>query len=92
MLRSFKIINNNNNNLFKQLYPVISKRFKRQNETFLNPTNGAFLEDIYNSWLRDPQSVEKSWDHYFRAFNFSSGIFIWVIYLSDCCFLIKFLI
>ncbi|XP_057331261.1 2-oxoglutarate dehydrogenase, mitochondrial-like isoform X1 [Microplitis mediator] len=71
ILRSFKIINNNN--LFKQLYPVISKRFKRQNETFLNPTNGAFLEDIYNSWLRDPQSVEKSWDRYFRAFNFSSG-------------------
>jgi len=27
----------------------------------------VYIEEMYESWLRDPKSVHESWDHYFRA-------------------------
>ncbi|KAL1490413.1 hypothetical protein ABEB36_013114 [Hypothenemus hampei] len=34
-------------------------------------TSANYLEDMYNSWLKDPKSVHTSWDAYFR--HSSSG-------------------
>ncbi|XP_037934155.1 2-oxoglutarate dehydrogenase, mitochondrial isoform X5 [Teleopsis dalmanni] len=41
------------------------------NEQFVNGTSAAYVEEIYNSWLRDPQSVHTSWDAYFRTNQYS---------------------
>ncbi|CAH8567365.1 unnamed protein product [Schistosoma turkestanicum] len=35
-------------------------------EPFLNGTSSNYLEDIYEAWLLNPDSVHKSWDIYFR--------------------------
>ncbi|XP_031346025.1 2-oxoglutarate dehydrogenase, mitochondrial isoform X3 [Photinus pyralis] len=35
-------------------------------EPFLNGTSGAYVEDMYNAWLKDPSSVHASWDSFFR--------------------------
>lgn len=36
-------------------------------EPFLNGTSSVYIEEMYNSWLQDPNSVHKSWDVYFRS-------------------------
>uniref|UniRef100_K3WND9 2-oxoglutarate dehydrogenase, mitochondrial n=1 Tax=Globisporangium ultimum (strain ATCC 200006 / CBS 805.95 / DAOM BR144) TaxID=431595 RepID=K3WND9_GLOUD len=36
-------------------------------ETFLTGTNNAYVEEMYDSWKTNPQSVHKSWDVYFRG-------------------------
>ncbi|KAF7269918.1 hypothetical protein GWI33_017078 [Rhynchophorus ferrugineus] len=35
--------------------------------SFLNPSSSQYLEEMYNAWLRDPNSVHVSWDAYFRT-------------------------
>ncbi|KAF5288848.1 hypothetical protein FQA39_LY03727 [Lamprigera yunnana] len=35
-------------------------------EPFLNGSSGAYVEDMYNAWLKDPSSVHASWDSFFR--------------------------
>lgn len=78
ILRSFKL--SNCKYIFRKI-TAMNTSIRRQKETFLNPGNGLFLEETYNSWLRDPQSVEKSWDNYFRSNNFS-GIYIVIIFIN----------
>ena len=40
----------------------------------LNPsgTAGTYLEEMYESWQRDPASVHSSWDAYFRGAEYSA--------------------
>ncbi|KDO18931.1 hypothetical protein SPRG_15789, partial [Saprolegnia parasitica CBS 223.65] len=35
-------------------------------ESFINGTNNVYVEEMYRSWTKDPSSVHKSWDVYFR--------------------------
>merc|ERR550534_2095603 len=35
-------------------------------ESYLNGSSGAYVEDMYESWAHDPKSVHPSWDSYFR--------------------------
>ncbi|CAK8678756.1 2-oxoglutarate dehydrogenase complex component E1-like isoform X2 [Clavelina lepadiformis] len=42
-------------------------------EPFLNGSNSAYVEDMYESWLEDPNSVHKSWDAYFRNVNMGAA-------------------
>jgi len=35
-------------------------------EPFLNGSSGAYVEEMYNAWLQNPQSVHASWDAFFR--------------------------
>ncbi|XP_011298114.1 2-oxoglutarate dehydrogenase, mitochondrial isoform X2 [Fopius arisanus] len=42
-------------------------RWKRGADSFLNPNNSQYIEGMYNSWLKDPESVGESWDRYFKA-------------------------
>jgi 2-oxoglutarate dehydrogenase E1 component len=41
-------------------------------EPFLNGSSTAYVEEMYNAWLRDPASVHASWDAYFRSNSYSS--------------------
>lgn len=36
-------------------------------EPFLNGTSASYIEYIYAAWLKEPKSVHKSWDVYFRG-------------------------
>lgn len=35
-------------------------------EPFLNGSSSIYVEEMYNAWLEDPNSVHKSWDAFFR--------------------------
>ncbi|BFZ17509.1 hypothetical protein BsWGS_20554 [Bradybaena similaris] len=35
-------------------------------EPFISGSSSAYIEDMYEAWQRDPNSVHKSWDSYFR--------------------------
>ena len=35
-------------------------------EPFLNGSSSIYVEEMFNSWQQDPQSVHKSWDVFFR--------------------------
>ncbi|XP_012538859.1 2-oxoglutarate dehydrogenase, mitochondrial isoform X3 [Monomorium pharaonis] len=35
-------------------------------EPFLNGSSSSYVEEMYNAWLQDPNSVHVSWDSYFR--------------------------
>jgi len=40
-------------------------------EPFINGTSSSYVEEMYDSWKSDPQSVHKSWDIFFQ--NADSG-------------------
>ncbi|XP_017475772.1 PREDICTED: 2-oxoglutarate dehydrogenase, mitochondrial-like [Rhagoletis zephyria] len=35
-------------------------------EPFLNGSSSVYVEEMYNAWVKDPSSVHKSWDAFFR--------------------------
>ncbi|XP_041447635.1 2-oxoglutarate dehydrogenase, mitochondrial isoform X5 [Drosophila obscura] len=41
-------------------------------EPFANGSTATYVEEMYNSWLRDPASVHTSWDAYFRSNTYTS--------------------
>ncbi|XP_063701924.1 2-oxoglutarate dehydrogenase complex component E1 isoform X3 [Culicoides brevitarsis] len=41
-------------------------------EPFLNGSSSAYVEEMYNAWLKDPTSVHASWDAYFRNNSYSA--------------------
>uniref|UniRef100_A0A0X3QC74 2-oxoglutarate dehydrogenase, mitochondrial n=1 Tax=Schistocephalus solidus TaxID=70667 RepID=A0A0X3QC74_SCHSO len=43
-------------------------------EPFLNGASANYVEDIYAAWLKDPNSVHKSWDIYFRSVNSGADV------------------
>nr|VZI39082.1 unnamed protein product [Spirometra erinaceieuropaei] len=43
-------------------------------EPFLNGASANYVEDIYAAWLKDPSSVHKSWDIYFRGVNNGAAV------------------
>ncbi|VUZ54634.1 unnamed protein product, partial [Hymenolepis diminuta] len=48
---------------------LTSSRYQHKSaaEPFLNGSSSNYVEDIYAAWLKDPNSVHKSWDVYFRG-------------------------
>lgn len=36
-------------------------------EPFLNGSSSIYVEEMYKAWLKDPNSVHKSWDVFFRV-------------------------
>jgi 2-oxoglutarate dehydrogenase complex dehydrogenase (E1) component-like enzyme len=36
-------------------------------DSIANGTSGAYIEDMYAAWKRDPTSVHASWQAYFKA-------------------------
>ena len=39
-------------------------------ESFLNGSNSAYVDEMFDSWSRDPTSVHASWDAYFRGIRY----------------------
>ena len=40
-------------------------------ESFLSGSNSAYVDEMFDSWSRDPASVHASWDAYFRGINYT---------------------
>lgn len=40
---------------------------EQKSEAFLNGSSAVYIEEIYQAWLKDPTSVHKSWDIFFRT-------------------------
>uniref|UniRef100_A0A5K3FXF4 2-oxoglutarate dehydrogenase, mitochondrial n=2 Tax=Mesocestoides corti TaxID=53468 RepID=A0A5K3FXF4_MESCO len=53
--------------LHRNLLACFRCRHKCAAEPFLNGTSSSYIEDIHAAWLKDPNSVHKSWDVYFRG-------------------------
>lgn len=53
---------------------VISKYFSTNNSTdsFMTGTSSVYIEQMYNQWKKDRNSVHTSWDHYFT--NLDNGV------------------
>ncbi|KAK1126621.1 hypothetical protein K0M31_004247 [Melipona bicolor] len=45
----------------------IRKYSKVATEPFLNGSSSSYVEEMYNAWLQDPNSVHVSWDSFFRS-------------------------
>ncbi|KAF5742660.1 putative 2-oxoglutarate dehydrogenase [Tripterygium wilfordii] len=43
-------------------------RSKAQANHFVDGTSGVYLEDLQRTWEADPNSVDESWDNFFRNF------------------------
>jgi len=41
-------------------------------EGYLSATNSSYVDEMYESWARDPKSVHASWDAYFRGAGFQA--------------------
>ncbi|KAL5968232.1 2-oxoglutarate dehydrogenase mitochondrial, partial [Taenia solium] len=59
---------------------TVRYQHKSAAEPFLNGTSSNYIEDIYAAWLKDPNSVHKSWDVYFR--NVSNGTSVGAAYTT----------
>ena len=44
-----------------------SYKAKAAQEPFLNGSSSVYTEEMYRAWLKDPNSVHKSWDAFFRS-------------------------
>jgi len=54
--------------LTKDFLPLTAVRHKSTiDQPSLSGTSSSYVEQMYNSWLRDPASVHTSWDAYFRS-------------------------
>jgi 2-oxoglutarate dehydrogenase E1 component len=42
------------------------------NDVFMQGNSGAYIEEMYESWLKDPSSVHLSWQIYFK--NMANGV------------------
>ncbi|XP_067124853.1 2-oxoglutarate dehydrogenase complex component E1 isoform X2 [Centruroides vittatus] len=36
-------------------------------ESFLNGSSSVYVEEMYKAWIKDPKSVHKSWDTFFKS-------------------------
>ena len=41
------------------------------NYSFLGAANTAFFEEIYQQYLKEPDSVESSWRSFFQGYDFA---------------------
>lgn len=70
MLRAFRSKVTRSCLLKAQVRPQI-RRFATGSDTFLQGSNGNYVDEMYDAWKQDPKSVHVSWDAYFR--NIDSG-------------------
>ncbi|KAH3901313.1 probable 2-oxoglutarate dehydrogenase, mitochondrial [Saccharomycodes ludwigii] len=46
--------------------PTIPLRRKFSSDNFMQTTNAAYIDEMYQAWKKDPSSVHVSWDAYFK--------------------------
>ncbi len=42
--------------------------------TYLSNVNGSFIDDLYDQYKQDPQSLEKSWQRFFEGVEFAAQL------------------
>ena len=52
--------------------PAQRRRSTQMQDSHLTATAGTYLEEMFESWQRDPKSVHSSWDAYFRGAAYSA--------------------
>ncbi|CDS37066.1 2 oxoglutarate dehydrogenase [Echinococcus multilocularis] len=62
------------NKLSYWIFGTIRCQHKSAAEPFLNGASSNYIEDIYAAWLKDPNSVHKSWDVYFRGVSSGASL------------------
>src|SRR5688500_12571322 len=40
---------------------------------FVNRANAEYIDRLYDQYLRDPQSLDETWQAYFSGFEFAGG-------------------
>ncbi|XP_053979496.1 2-oxoglutarate dehydrogenase complex component E1 isoform X1 [Hylaeus volcanicus] len=53
--------------------PVRKYSSRVATEPFLNGSSSSYVEEMYNAWLQDPNSVHVSWDSFFRSSTAGAG-------------------
>ncbi|XP_015124193.1 2-oxoglutarate dehydrogenase, mitochondrial isoform X4 [Diachasma alloeum] len=71
LVRSHPLIRNTQ--VVVALEPTRRYGSKVATEPFLNGSTSSYVEEMYNAWLRDPQSVHISWDSFFRNSTAGAG-------------------
>ncbi|NDC83492.1 hypothetical protein EB093_07535, partial [bacterium] len=54
-----------------ELEILVSESQKMEKYTYINNANPAFVEEIYNQYLTDPNSVDLYWKRFFEGYDFS---------------------
>lgn len=76
LLKSHSISNNgrylSQNRIVSTTSKVDQEQKSQSAENFLNGSSATYIEEIYQAWQADPNSVHKSWDIYFRTNSVSS--------------------
>lgn len=44
----------------------VARGLASRNDLFLHTNNGNYIDEMYEAWIKDPNSVHVSWDAYFR--------------------------
>ncbi len=49
--------------------PVLNRPYmaRAAQEPFLNGSSSVYVEEMYRAWLKDPNTVHKSWDAFFKS-------------------------
>ncbi len=49
--------------------PVLHRAYmaRAAQEPFLNGSSSVYVEEMYRAWLKDPNTVHKSWDAFFKS-------------------------
>jgi len=41
--------------------------------SYISNAHGSYIEELYQSYQKDPQSVDSSWRQFFEGYEFSEG-------------------
>jgi len=68
---TLKMVKNQQNNQYTRLFSTSHLKLQQQQSTdsFLQTSNAAYIDEMYDSWVRDPSSVHSSWNAYFKNMN-----------------------
>eukprot|EP00475_Leptophrys_vorax_P020461 TRINITY_DN2799_c0_g1_i1.p1 TRINITY_DN2799_c0_g1~~TRINITY_DN2799_c0_g1_i1.p1 ORF type:complete len:1001 (-),score=269.50 TRINITY_DN2799_c0_g1_i1:1086-4088(-) len=75
---AFKNCISSTSNAFATTSSWLSSSQKRvfsssSNDSFLRGTNALYVDEMFHAWRKDPNSVHKSWDAYFRTGEFTEA-------------------
>ncbi|KAL3234426.1 2-oxoglutarate dehydrogenase, mitochondrial [Nakaseomyces bracarensis] len=51
--------------VLQRFVPVVRRGYASQ-DNFVNTTNAAYIDEMFQAWQKDPSSVHVSWDAYFK--------------------------
>ena len=60
-------LNSKNGNLFVKNSTISIRNFGQ--DSFLQGENASYVDEMYEAWLKDPNSVHISWNAYFKNLN-----------------------